>query len=197
MVDSGPGYMRKKQVLFVHSGGTQGLHEGSSDLVAWLRQVLGPPYEVFYPKMPNPDTPVYEQWKQTIKAELSRLDNGVILIGHSLGGSVILKFLSEEKITKKIDGLFMIGSPYWGKRNWKVDEYLLKEKFAASLPEINDVFLYHSRRDAVVPFSPITPINCPLPTFAPLPAANIFLLRASRCWPVISKALAQSITRFF
>lgn len=152
MVGNGPGNIRKKQVLFVHSGGSQGLHEGSSDLVAWLQMALGAPYEVFYPKMPDPDQPSYEQWKQKLKDELNLLDDGVILIGHSLGGSVILKFLTEEKISKKIDGLFMIGSPYWGIKNWHVDEFLLKKAFAASLPDINEIFLYHSRKDAVVPF---------------------------------------------
>jgi predicted alpha/beta hydrolase family esterase len=152
MVDSGPVMMRKKQVLFVHCGGTQGLHEGSSDLVAWLQLALGPPYEVLYPKMPNPDQPVYEQWKHQLKNELSLLDDGIILIGHSIGGSVILKFLSEEKISKKIDGLFIIGSPFWGKRNWRVQEYILKENFATSLPDLGEIYFYHSRQDAVVPF---------------------------------------------
>lgn len=152
MVDSGPGYIRKKQVLFVHCGGTQGLHEGSSDLVAWLQMVLGPPYEVFYPKMPNPDQPSYEQWKHQLKNELRLLDDGVILVGHSIGGSVLLKFLSEEKITKKIDALFIIGSPYWGKKNWRVPEYALKENFPACLPDIGEIYLYHSRKDEVVPF---------------------------------------------
>jgi uncharacterized protein len=151
MAGSGPVH-KKKQVLFVHSGGSQGLHEGSNDLVAWLRLALGPPYEVLYPLMPNPDQPVYEQWKQELKKELARLDEGIILIGHSLGGSVILKLLSEEKFTKKIDGIFMIGSPYWGKRNWKVNEYELKHDFPVCLPDVGEMYLYHSRKDAVVPF---------------------------------------------
>lgn len=148
----GPGNIRKKQVLFVHCGGTQGLHEGSSDLVAWLQLMLGPAYDVLYPKMPEPDQPTYETWKQTVKEELTKLENGVILIGHSLGGSVLLKYLSEEKISQKVDGLFMIGSPYWGRKNWQVDEYVLKRGFASSLPAIPEIFLYHSRKDSVVPF---------------------------------------------
>lgn len=153
MHNSGPGNMRKKQVLFVHSGGSQGLHEGSHDLVNWLRMALGPPYEVIYPMMPNPDQPVYEHWKQQLQQVITPLHDGLIIVGHSLGGSVALKYLSEEKISQKIDGLFIIGSPFWGKRNWKVNEYILKEKFAASLPDINEIFIYHSRRDTVVPFN--------------------------------------------
>ncbi len=152
MFGSGPGNIKPKQVIFVHSGGTQGLHEGSSDLVAWLKLALGPPYQVFCPKMPDPDQPVYEHWKRAIKEELAELDNGIIMIGHSLGGSVILKLLSEEKIANKIDGLFMIGSPYWGRKNWEVKEYILKKGFASNLPPIPGIFLYHSRNDVVVPF---------------------------------------------
>ena len=152
MVDSGPGNIRKKQVLFVHSGGTQGLHEGSSDLVAWLKRALGPAYEVLCPAMPDPDRPVYDHWRLSLKKELDAFDDGLILVGHSLGGSVLLKLLSEEKIAVRIDGLFMIGSPYWGRKNWQVKEYKLKKNFAASLPAIPGIFLYHSRNDSVVPF---------------------------------------------
>lgn len=163
MVGSGPGNMRKKQVLFVHSGGPQGLHEGSSDLLAWLKLALGRPYEVFCPPMPDPEQPVYENWKTTLEKQLADLDNGLILIGHSLGGSVILKFLSEEKISKRIDGLFMVGSPFWGRQNWNVNEYILKKNFATFLPEIPGIFIYHSKQDAVVPFKHLSYYATKLP----------------------------------
>lgn len=163
MVGSGPGNMRKKQVLFIHSGGPQGLHEGSSDLLAWLQSALGRPYEVICPPMPDPERPVYEDWKTALKKQLASLDNGLILIGHSLGGSVILKYLSEEKISKKIDGLFMVGSPFLGKRNWNVNEYVLKKDFATRLPAIPGIFIYHSKLDAVVPFKHLSYYAAKLP----------------------------------
>jgi hypothetical protein len=41
----------KKQILFIHSAGAQGPHEGSGDLVTFLQNALGPEYEVLYPQM--------------------------------------------------------------------------------------------------------------------------------------------------
>jgi predicted alpha/beta hydrolase family esterase len=145
--------IRKKQVLFIHSGGSQKLHQGSSDLVAWLQRTLGAAYEVRYPKMPDPDHPSYDLWKNKLARELDKADDGLICIGHSLGGSVLLKYLSEENCPRSIDALFIVASPYWGKKDWRVKEYVLQPHFARQLPAIPHIFLYHSRQDAVVPFS--------------------------------------------
>ncbi|WP_408010293.1 hypothetical protein ACJROX_08385 [Pseudalkalibacillus sp. A8] len=83
----------KKYVLFIHSAGAQVLHQGSSELAAYLKDALGYEYDVLNPKMPEPENPEYTLWKVQIEKELSALDGEVMLIGHSLGGSVLLKYL--------------------------------------------------------------------------------------------------------
>lgn len=140
-------------VLFIHSGGTQGPHEGSDDLVRHLRKGLREDHVVLYPRMPEPDTPEYELWKLTIDRELSSLDDEVILVGHSLGASVLLKYLSEEPCEKSILGLFLVAPVFFGRRGWKVDEYVLRTDFETNLRRIPRIFLYHSRNDNVVPFN--------------------------------------------
>jgi predicted alpha/beta hydrolase family esterase len=140
-------------VLFVHSGGPQGPHEGSDDLVKHLRRGLREDHVVLYPRMPEPESPEYELWKLTLVRELSALDDELILIGHSLGASVLLKFLSEEPCEKCIIGLFLVASPYFGVRGWEADEYVLKPDFEKNLSRIPNIFLYHSRNDNVVPFN--------------------------------------------
>jgi predicted alpha/beta hydrolase family esterase len=140
----------KKQILFLHSAGPQGTHEGSSDLVAWLKKELSHDYNVHFPIMPDPDNPEYEAWREKIEEELDATEDGVILVGHSLGGSVLLKQLSEHPFNKKISGMFLIATPFWGK---EMDEYMLKNDFASRLPEIPVTILYHSRHDEMVPFS--------------------------------------------
>nr|WP_235788441.1 alpha/beta hydrolase [Salipaludibacillus sp. CUR1] len=45
--------------------------------------------------MPNPENPEYILWKKQLEKELDKLNGDVILVGHSLGGSVLLKYLSE------------------------------------------------------------------------------------------------------
>jgi predicted alpha/beta hydrolase family esterase len=104
----------KKQLFFLHSGGPQGKHEGSGELVAWLEAQLGPEYELRHPIMPHPEAPDYEAWKPHLREALSRLHDGAQLIGHSLGGSLLLKYLAEEKISFSIGTLFLVSAPFWG-----------------------------------------------------------------------------------
>lgn len=141
----------KKDVLFIHSAGPQGHHEGSDYLVTYLRDTLGSGYRILLPEMPDPENPNYIAWKGKLKKELAAMEDSLILIGHSLGASVVLKYLSEESIQKSISGLFLIGAVYWGKKNWEVKEYILHKDFSLKIAHIPQVFLYHSKDDEVVP----------------------------------------------
>jgi len=103
--------------------------------------------------MPNEDGPEYGVWRDRIAKEFAALDSEVILVGHSLGASILLKYLSEVKAEKPVAGLFLIAPPYWGVEDWEVQEYTLRADFASKLPEELTVFIYHSRDDEVVPFA--------------------------------------------
>jgi uncharacterized protein len=140
------------QVFFLHSAGAQEPHEGSSDLVAWLKEALGPKYDVLHPKMPNPEAPDYAPWKAKLKKDFVKLKGEVIFIGHSLGGSVLLKYLAEEPFANPIAGLFIVSAPFWGgDENWQYEPFTLSEDFAKRLPDIPKAFLYHSANDPIVP----------------------------------------------
>jgi predicted alpha/beta hydrolase family esterase len=142
----------KKEILFIHSAGPQGYQEGSDFLVSYLRNSLGSGYEVSSPMMPNPENPHFNSWKVKLEKVLASIENdNVVLIGHSLGGSILLKVLSESTVKKNIPGLFLIAAPYWGSPNWEVNEFQLGRNFPVKLPHISKVFLYHSHDDEVVP----------------------------------------------
>ena len=142
-----------KEVMFVHSAGPQGHHEGSDYLVRYLVDALGPGYRVMHPGMPDPENPHYSDWRTRLRREFESMGDELILVGHSLGASVLLKYLSEEKLQARIAGLFLISAVYWGKEDWEVKEYELKLNFTSKLPSIEKIFLYHSRDDEVVPVS--------------------------------------------
>ncbi len=141
----------KKQVLFIHGGG-EGAYEEDKKMAANLQGALWDAYSVHCPKMPDEDSPEYEAWKDRIARELTSLDGAVILVGHSLGASILLKYLSEEKVEKPVAGIFLVAPPYWGAEDWEVSEYALQKDFASKLPEQVPVFFYHSRDDEWVPF---------------------------------------------
>ncbi len=153
-----------KHILFIHGGGGEGAYEEDGILVASLQNALGAAYAVRYPKMPLEESARYADWKAQIAMELSVLDGDVILVAHSVGGSILLKYLSEEQIEKPIAGLFLLATPYFGgDENWNYPEMNLPHDFAAKLPAIPRIFLYHSRDDEVVPFAHLAMYAAKLP----------------------------------
>jgi predicted alpha/beta hydrolase family esterase len=153
----------KKHVLFIHGAG-DGAFEEDRLLAASLQNALGFAYDVHYPKMPEEDSATYADWKVPIDRELAALDDEVILVGHSVGGSVLVKYLAEERLEKSVSSLFLLATPYWGADEfWKWDEARLPENVAAKLTNTPRIFLYHSRDDEVVPFAHLALYAAKLP----------------------------------
>ena len=144
--------MTKAYVLFVQGGG-KGAHDEDTALAASLERALGGQYEVHFPRMPDEADPSVKSWKGKISAELSRLRGKVLLVGHSIGGSILLKYLSEEDVKKPIAGLFLLAAPSWDEDRWNFDDLKLPHDIAETLASIPRIFLYHSRDDVVVPFA--------------------------------------------
>ena len=137
-------------VLFIHSAGPQSGEQGSSPFVKHLRQSLGSAFRVTCPAMPAPTKPSYERWKLELQKLLPSDKSPPILVGHSLGGSVLLKYISEHRPKVAAAGLFVVAAPYWGSTNWKAEEFVLRESFARSLPNALKIYLYQSRNDEAV-----------------------------------------------
>ncbi|MCC5894086.1 MAG: serine hydrolase family protein [Alkalibacterium sp.] len=143
-----------KPVLFIHSAGPQDKQQGSTKLVTYLQNELNEDHHLIIPRMPDPKNPTYVEWKRELNKQLQRLDEEVILVGHSLGGSVLLKYLSEELCDLTIKGLFVISSPYWGlDDNWQLKDFMLNPHFEKKLPSLPCITLYHSRNENIVPFT--------------------------------------------
>ena len=141
-----------KQVLFIQGAG-EGAYEEDEKLVKSLRDLLGTDYDVQYPKMPEEEDQGYEAWKAQISKELGALDGSIILVGHSVGSSMLLKYLCEEHVESSITGVFLIAAPYWGAGGWEMDEFGLNEDRASKLLKGIPIFFYHSRDDDIVPFT--------------------------------------------
>ena len=153
----------KKYVLFIHGAG-EGAYEEDGLLVASLQKALGSAYHVRYPKMVNEESPEYADWKAQIASELAALDGEIILVGHSVGGSVLLKHLSEGPVEKPIAGLFVVAAPYWGADEfWSWNDVRLPQDVDAKLASIPRIFLYHSRDDEIVPFAHLALYAAKLP----------------------------------
>lgn len=141
----------KKQVLFIQGGGDDG-YNADAPMVDSLRNALGDGYDIIYPQMPGDKNAPDFGWLQQIGREMESLKDGAILAGHSLGASMLLKYLSENEPTKNFAGLFLVAAPYWtGDEDW-VHGLKLPPDFAKSLPQNAPLFFYHCKDDEEVPF---------------------------------------------
>jgi predicted alpha/beta hydrolase family esterase len=144
-----------KQVLFIQGAG-RGAHQEDARLVASLRELLGREYEVHYPAMQDENDANYETWARQIEQNAATLAGKIIVVGHSLGASILIRYLAEGD-SKKMTGVFLIATPFWGgDKGWKYEGYetlALSKAHAKQLLSNGPLFFYHSRDDEVVPFA--------------------------------------------
>ena len=144
--------MKVKQVLFIRGGGDNG-YEADKALVLSLKENLRNEYQVDYPEIQSDETSSDFGWTKQIGEAIYRINHDFILVGHSFGASMILKYLSENLISKTIKGIFLLATPFWsGNEEWQTS-LKLKENFAGKLPVKVPIFFYHCQDDEEVPFS--------------------------------------------
>lgn len=139
------------QVLLIQGGG-EGAYRDDAKLATSLRGRLGPAYDVRYPAMPNEGEPDYQSWKRVILDEAADMGEGAILVGHSIGASVLIKILTDRAPKLSIAGVFLIAGPFWHDHDfWHWDEVALPKDAADRCPRDVPLFLYHGDEDEVVP----------------------------------------------
>ena len=144
-----------KQVLFIQGAGA-GAYDADKKLANSLQRTLGSDYDMRYPRMPDEDNAPYEEWKQQVETEMATMSGPVLLVGHSVGASILAKCLIDSEVDKPVAGIFLISTPFWGGDGWWYEGYQkleLPSDFAAKLPPGALVFLYHSQDDEIAPFS--------------------------------------------
>jgi predicted alpha/beta hydrolase family esterase len=141
----------KQQLLFVQGGG-EGTHdEWDNKLVESLQRELGQRYEIKYPRMPREGDPSYALWKPALEKVLETLEEGAILVGHSVGGTMLLKVLSDGAPASNPAALLLIAAPFVGKGGWAVDELQLPGDIAARLPQGVALHFFHGLSDETAP----------------------------------------------
>jgi predicted alpha/beta hydrolase family esterase len=139
------------RVLFVQGGGEGAHDEWDSALVQCLEDQLGADYEVRYPRMPPEADPSYGRWKSALRDELAKLDSGAILIGHSIGGTILINAIADEPPAWMPGGILLIAAPFVGKCGWPSGDIAPMEDIGARLPAGVPIHLFHGTRDETAP----------------------------------------------
>jgi len=143
------------QILFIQGGGESTHDEWDKELAETLGRELGPEYDIRYPRMPNEADPKYALWKTALKQEFARLDDGAILVGHSIGGAILIGTLAEEAPDLDLHGIFLLAAAFVGESGWPNEEIKPMSDLGKRLPPQTPVYLYHGNADRTVPFEHI------------------------------------------
>ena len=143
----------KKQVLFIQGGGIGAHDEWDNKLVDSLRRELGHDYDVRYPRMPEEADPSYSTWKAALAEALAGVDDGAILIGHSVGGTILINALAETPPNRTLAGIFLIAAPFVGPGGWPSEDIKPTANLGARLPPKTPIYLYHGSKDDTAPFA--------------------------------------------
>jgi len=141
----------KRQVLFVQGGGAGTHDRWDNELVESLRLELGQDYELRYPRMPNEGDPDYAAWKATLETELGKLQPGAILVGHSVGGTILVRLLAEHSPARELGAILLVAAPFVGDGGWPSDDGQLPPDLGARLPKDVPIHFYQGLADEVVP----------------------------------------------
>lgn len=140
-----------KQILFIQGGGP-GAHDAwDARLVKSLTDALGVGYEVRYPRLPTEEDPSYATWGPAIRRELAALDDGAVVVGHSVGGTVLIHVLSETPLQRSLGMIVLLAVPFVGTGGWPGDEFELPSDLGERLPQGLPVHAFHGLEDQTVP----------------------------------------------
>jgi predicted alpha/beta hydrolase family esterase len=118
-----------------------------------LQQELGDEFEVIAPQMPNKQNARYTEWVIVFEKVLKLLDEKIILVGHSLGGIFLAKYLAENKISQKILGTILVAAPFDTEgTDYELCDFALPTDLSAIFKQSPHIILYQSKDDKVVPF---------------------------------------------
>lgn len=118
-----------------------------------LGEKLGDDFDVLNPQMPNQQNARYLEWKIWFERLVPLMATEVILVGHSLGGLFLAKYLSENKLPHRILGVFLVAAPYNTPTQHPKVDFIITEKLDLFAKQAGKIFLYHSTDDTIVPYS--------------------------------------------
>lgn len=169
-----------KQLVFVHGGETFDTYKQYIDaLRQWeydpapepvkkwkdsLVLELGEDWQVLMPSMPSKYNAKYLEWCIWFDKVVPHLEDGVVLVGHSLGGIFLAKYLEEGSMPMRIKGTFLVAAPHdEGTLDEPLADFILPERLDRFASQAGKLYLYYSEDDQVVPYSALAAYQAQLP----------------------------------
>ena len=108
--------------------------------------------ETVVPTMPNTQKPELSEWLAHLSKIIGKPDSQTFLIGHSLGSTLILRYLENLSAGQKIGGAVLSAGPINSVGLYETDDFLKKElNFKKIKQAAKKIVLIYSDNDPIVP----------------------------------------------
>lgn len=168
-----------RQIFIIHGGNTFSTHEDylqdlknssvnldqirpQAGWKVWLAEQL-PTYDVYAPKMPTSDNAQYDEWRIAFEKLIPFFTPDTMLVGHSLGGIFLAKYLSSHPLSAPVDRIILVAAPYDDETNESLASFRLTKPPTFDTSAANIHFM-HAKDDVVVPFTELSKYQHALPS---------------------------------
>ena len=131
----------------------------------WLGETLTN-YEVLTPSMPNSANAKYDEWSLYFSKIVPFLRKDAVLVGHSLGGIFLAKYLTEHADTLHVDKVALVAAPYDDETEESLASFKLPQDMSKLARTAQEFHLFQSKDDFVVPFAELAKYQAILPRAA-------------------------------
>ncbi len=111
---------------------------------------LGEDWQIISPQMPSPQNVKYIEWAIWFEKYIPFLQDGVVLVGHSLGVVFLAKYLSENTLPVKVSQLHLVAGIYGDTVKEKTFDF--SDDLSSIERQCESIYIYHSQDDMVVPY---------------------------------------------
>lgn len=154
LIHGGETFKKRKDYLNYLKNRPVSIEKKSRWALEYLDEKLSKKFDIIRPRMPLQENAKYDEWKIYFERFFPYFKDGVILIGNSLGGMFLAKYLSENKFPKKILATFLVCTPY-DNTIYPGDKITNRFKLKSDLSRLEkstkNLFFMFSKDDDVVP----------------------------------------------
>jgi predicted alpha/beta hydrolase family esterase len=122
-----------------------------------------PEASVIIPEMPNRMNAKYAEWEIVFEKVARVLPDDTALIGHSLGGIFLAKYLATHEVPFRVSSTHLVAAPFDEDGDESLKPFVPPDDLTRLARQGGQVFLYHSRDDNVVSYQELAKYGGRLP----------------------------------
>lgn len=133
----------------------------AQDWKPWLAQELLD-CDVLLPTFPNKQNAQFEEWSIYFEKLVPFFDQQTQIVGHSLGATFLAKYLQTNPLRQNVRRLILVAGVYDDDSQEELGSFTIESADGLS-KSADEIHLFHSKDDPVVPFTELAKFQADLP----------------------------------